>query len=195
MEVQHACPGNDQKGNCSKDPAFRRLVGTVTLQLREMGFGRKLVYQSMKDAGQHALVASVFTHGGNRSDTTPASDKRFKQGTPDSRPMRAMHRGTSSESIDELAEGKRSRASSGQLPPANQRAGSNRVGAPKHATPTDDLTCKSFLKPTFYRRPPSSIAPIFVAMPAICSYYHRCTMAAAPFSHDFATMLFSLPEV
>lgn len=102
----------------------------------------------------------------------PASDRRFKQGTPDRRPMRMMHRGTSSESIDELAEGKRSRASSGQLPPANQRAGSNRVGAPKHATPTDDLTCKSFLKPTCYRRPPSSIAPIFVAMPAICSYYH-----------------------
>lgn len=77
-------------------------------------------------------------------------------------------------------------------PPANQQPAWYRVGAPKHATPTAHLTCKSSPTP---RRPPSPSTQFSSSMLAICPFYHRGTMAAAPFSHDLATMLFSLPGV
>ncbi|KAL4959622.1 uncharacterized protein BDV14DRAFT_160805 [Aspergillus stella-maris] len=83
-------------------------------------------------------------------------DKRvFQQGTMCEEQVRKRNQGTSSENNRRVG----GRQAVSCFVSANQKQHSNRVGSPKHATPTDLLTCNSFL---IYDLPPASIAPILV---------------------------------
>ncbi|KAL4976307.1 hypothetical protein BDW66DRAFT_52408 [Aspergillus desertorum] len=147
-----------------------------------------MIYQSLAALQLHALGPPFSPCSRYLKGDNPRSRQEVrKQGTFTSQPVRTVDRSTSSSSIDQSVEGKRSRALSGRLLPANQGLGWYRVGSPKHATPADHLTCKSSLKPTIYDLlTPDDRSSFCFPRPAICLLaegYHGCCAVFSRLCH------------